>query len=129
MKKTAYYLLFIVLSSCLWLACTKANEESLKPNSPGGGGNNCDTVAMKYAANIKPILQSACYSCHGNGLNSGGVTLDTYAGVKAVAGNGRLMGAITHASGYAPMPQGGSKLSDCNINKIRGWINHGALNN
>jgi hypothetical protein len=27
------------------------------------------------------------------------------------------------------MPKGGSKIPDCDINKIRAWINRGSLNN
>jgi hypothetical protein len=27
------------------------------------------------------------------------------------------------------MPKGGGKLSDCDINKIRSWLNKGMLNN
>ena len=84
---------------------------------------------MTYAANIKPILQNACFSCHGNGLSQNGINFDTYSGVKAVADNGKLVGAITHASGFSPMPQSAPKLSDCNINKIKDWVNQGAPNN
>jgi hypothetical protein len=46
-----------------------------------------------------------------------------------VADNGKLVGAITHAAGFLPMPQSAPKLSDCNINKIKDWVNRGALNN
>ncbi|MFN2457364.1 MAG: cytochrome c [Chitinophagaceae bacterium] len=124
MKTRSYYLIFLLLSVVI-LACTKSNEIDL-----GGirGGANCDTVNMKLAVNVRPILQANCFSCHGNGIVNGGVTLDTYAGVKAVADNGKLIGTITHASGFPPMPQTGIKLSDCNINKIRAWINRGAKN-
>jgi mono/diheme cytochrome c family protein len=84
---------------------------------------------MTYSNDVQPILEANCYSCHGNGNINGGVTLDNYAGVKAVADNGFLVGVITHAAGYPPMPDGGGKLSDCNINKIKDWINRGATNN
>jgi len=43
--------------------------------------------------------------------------------------NGKLLGAVTHASGYSPMPKNQAQLSDCNIQKITNWINKGALNN
>jgi hypothetical protein len=104
-------------------SCSKKNEEEL------GGNTTCNSTNMTFAANIKPILQNACFSCHGNGLSQNGINFDTYAGVKAVADNGKLVGAITHASGFSPMPQSAPKLSDCNINKIEDWVNHGALNN
>jgi hypothetical protein len=55
--------------------------------------------------------------------------LDTYARVKTVADNGKLMGVITHANGFPQMPKGGNKLSDCNIAKIKKWVDAGAPNN
>ena len=123
MKKLFSFLSGILLLSGLVFSCTKKNEEEL------GTGTVCDTNNMTYTANIKPILQNYCFSCHGNGLSENGINFDTYAGVKAVADNGRLVGAITHAAGYAPMPQSAPKLSDCNINRIKDWVNHGAANN
>ena len=128
MKKL--FLIGMILTSLLVLSCSKSNEETQQQNTNGNtGGNNCDTVNMKYAADVLPIIQANCYSCHGNGLSQNGVSLDSYAKVKTQADNGNLIGVITHADGYPPMPQGAAKLSDCNINKIRSWINRGALNN
>lgn len=132
--KQRYYFLPVVAIGMMLFACSKSSDV---PDNTGGsnntpGGSNpgsCDTVNMKYVANVQPILQANCYSCHGNGQANGGVTLDNYAGVKAVADNGKLIGVITHAPGFPPMPKGGAKLSDCNINKIRSWINRGAQNN
>ena len=134
MKHSLYCLCLITLSVIIF-SCSKSGDDTTGGNTGGnntGGGTNpgtCDTVNMQYTAHVKPILQGNCYSCHGNGQSNGGVTLDTYNGVKAVADNGKLIGVITHAAGYKPMPQGGAKLSDCNINKIRSWINRGGLNN
>ena len=128
MKKL--FLIGIILTSLIVISCSKSNEETLQQNTNGNtGGNNCDTVNMKYAADVLPIIQANCYSCHGNGLSQNGVSLDSYAKVKVQADNGNLIGVITHADGYPPMPQGAAKLSDCNINKIRSWISRGALNN
>ena len=123
MKKLLCFVM--ALSGCLFIvfSCSKKSEDELN------GGATCDSANMKFTANIKPILQSFCFSCHGNGLSQNGINFDTYAGVKAVADNGKLVGAITHAAGFSPMPQNASKLSDCNINKIKDWVNSGALNN
>lgn len=116
---------FLIFSGAVFIvySCSKKNEEDLN------GGATCSSSNMTYTANIKPILQSFCFSCHGNGLSENGVNFDTYAGVKAVVDNGKLIGVITHSAGFPAMPQGGAKLSDCNISKIQDWINHGALNN
>ena len=133
MKKLVSIAASVVFACILVISCSKSSEDEVAPPPPaggGGGGNNsCDTVNMTYATHVKAILQNNCYACHGNGQVNGGVTLDSYAGVKAVADNGKLIGVITHSTGFPQMPQGGPKLSDCNINKIRGWINRGAPNN
>ena len=115
------------------LSCSKDSEdEAGNPNNPNNpGGNNCDTANRKYAAHVVPILSSNCYSCHGTNTNSGsgGIVLEGYENLKAKATSGTLIGVITHAAGYPQMPQGAAKLSDCNINIIRSWINNGAQNN
>ena len=108
-------------------SCSKQNEETLKAR--GGGGVTCDTTGMKYAADVLPILQANCYRCHGNGNVTGGITLDGYAALVTQVNNGNLIGAITHAPGYTPMPFDGGKLSDCDIAKIKAWINEGTPNN
>ena len=126
-KTMTYGCLLLIITGLIWSSCSKSNEVSLKNSS--GSPNNCDTANMTYSTDILPILQANCYSCHGNGLSQNGVSLDSYDKVKTQADNGNLINVITHADGYPPMPQGAAKLSDCSINKIRGWINRGALNN
>jgi hypothetical protein len=124
--------IFVCLSliSFVLIGCSKSNEETELKNSQGTGGTvNCDTVDMKYAADIQPILQANCYSCHSNGHFESGVSLENYDKVKIQVGNGNLLGVITHASGYPAMPFGLPKLSDCTINKIKDWVGRGASNN
>lgn len=119
------------------LSCSKDSEDNANnppgnpPGGGGGGGNTCDTTNRQYAAHVVPILSANCYSCHGTNSNggSGGITLQGYANIRPYATNGTLIGVITHAAGFPAMPQGGAKLSDCNINVIRSWINNGAQNN
>lgn len=121
MKRIVWAFVFFLLI----FSCTKKSEEELGENT----NNTCESTNMTFATNIKSILQSFCFGCHGNGLSQNGINFDTYAGVKAVADNGKLVGAISHASGFVAMPQSAAKLSDCNINKIKSWVNSGALNN
>lgn len=131
MKRTPYFM-YVMLLAAVVVSCSKSNEEEINNGDNGGNnGNTCDTANIKFVANIKPILQNNCYACHSNvnSGTSGGVKLEDYADVKAHADNGNLIGTITHAAGYPPMPQGGSKLSDCNINKIKAWIGRGSQNN
>jgi mono/diheme cytochrome c family protein len=131
MKKLLFPLFAIAIAfSTVIVSCSKDNEQDLSnENPPGGGGNTCDTANMTYTANVLPIISASCYGCHANGSASGGVSLGSYASLKTQVDNGNLLHVINHDAGYPAMPQGGTKLSDCNINKIRAWINHGALNN
>jgi uncharacterized membrane protein len=124
---------FLVISTLALLVfgCSKKSADTVvNPPPGGGGGGSCDTVNVKYTS-VNSILSSNCYSCHGSSSNSGsgGIVLEGYANLKVKADNGKLIGVITHAAGFSPMPQGGTKLSDCNINKIRSWINNGTQNN
>lgn len=132
--KTKINLLLAGAAFCcltIW-SCSKSNETTVANPGNGNGGTTtptCDTVNMQYTANVLPIIKTNCYGCHGNGAASGGISLDSYEKLKTQASSGKLIAVITHASGVSPMPQGASKLSDCDINKIRSWINRGILNN
>lgn len=92
----------------------------------------CDASVFTYSSVIKPIIDGNCVGCH-NGGTSAPAALDyrTYEGLKAVALNGRLVGAITHAAGFSPMPKGTNnpKLSECKIEQIKKWVQAGAPNN
>ena len=109
------------------ISCKKENEETLI-NKQGGPGI-CDTLNTKYSLNILPIIQNNCYSCHGNGQSEGGITLDGHNNLKIQADNNNLVGVITHTPGYPQMPEGLPQLSDCDINKIKNWVSHGAPDN
>lgn len=123
-------LIILAITVVSIIGCSKTNEQTeSRNNSTGGNTGTCDTVNMKYAANVQPIIQANCYSCHGNGQAEGGISLDTYTKLKQRVDNGTLINVITHASGFQPMPKGLPKLSDCNINKIRSWVARGAPNN
>ena len=89
----------------------------------------CNTVNVSYSGFIAPLFTTFCNGCHSGGNPSGGILLNSYNGVKAVAQNGRLMGAISWSAGFQRMPQSGNKLSNCSIDKIQAWINDGAPNN
>ena len=92
--------------------------------------SDCDTFSVSFVYDIQSILNNNCVSCH-NSNNANGnppVVLDNYDSVKVVADNGRLLGTITGQLGYASMPPGGS-LPECDINKIKNWINNDATNN
>lgn len=99
---------------------------NLTCNANAGG---CNTTMMRFATNVRPVLQNSCNGCHSGTSPSGGIDLSTYDGVRAVALNGRLAGAIRRDAGFAAMPQGGNPLPACTTDQIVAWINDGALNN
>lgn len=90
---------------------------------------SCNTTGVTFSGTIQPILSNKCTGCHSGPSPSGGVRLNTHAGVAAVANDGRLYGAIAHLQGFEPMPQGGDQLPQCDIDRIRAWIDAGAPNN
>ncbi len=87
------------------------------------------TGTISYTAKVVPILQTNCYGCHSGASPSGGQAMGTYTADKALVTNGKLIGTITHATGFSPMPKGGSKISNCNIAVIQKWVTAGAPNN
>ncbi len=123
------FLQFMLLSTLTLLtaACYRDNAEELYPQVPGSG--NCDLSNVTYQATIAPVMVSSCNSCHTGASASGGVITNTYEGLKSIALNGKLYGAVSHNSGYSPMPQNGNKLDACTIDKIKAWIDAGALQN
>jgi hypothetical protein len=116
------------------LGCSKSNEDDLD-NNPGGNNpppTTCVTTNMSYATNIAPIIQANCFGCHSNTsfpTSGAPFSLEGHANLVKKVNDGRLMGAINHEAGFKPMPQGSSKLAACDINKIKAWIDAGALNN
>lgn len=89
----------------------------------------CDTNSFSFSTSIQPLINTNCVGCHNASLASGGIRLDNYTSVKAVADDGRLFGAISHQQGFVAMPQGGAKLPECNITQVKKWIASGAPDN
>jgi len=66
--------------------------------------------------------------CHNATLASGGINVDNYQGLSAIAANGKLVGSIEGLQGFIAMPQG-RKLDSCSIKQIKIWVNKGFPNN
>jgi cytochrome c5 len=132
MKKSTHrpLVLLLALAASLVSSCSSDNTQDQDPQpKPDPQDQQCVTTAVTYTNTIVSLMNANCNSCHSTALATDGVVLDTYAGVKAQASTGKLMGVITHAPGLPPMPSGGAKLSDCNIAKIKKWVDDGAPNN
>jgi hypothetical protein len=113
---------------------SKAQKDSIAAWINQGAKNttncncSCDATQFTFTAIVQPIINNQCVGCHKSGSLGGNIDLSTYALIKAQVTNGKLLGSITQAVGYSAMPKG-SKLSDCQINQIKNWINASALNN
>lgn len=123
------YLLVPALGLCitggiLFPGCYYDKEENLYPST-----GNCDTANVTFAGTIQPLLQANCYACHSQAAGQGGIILEGHANVVIRVNDGKLIGAISHASGFSPMPKNGQKLAECEIKRIQVWINAGAPNN
>jgi len=103
-------------------ACVKRNAVEI-----GGGG--CDTVNVSYSLQIVPILQDNCYTCHKGPGASSGIDFSNYSAFKGWAESGYVIGDLTAAPGFTPMPYGLPPLSGCEINTILAWIHQGTPNN
>lgn len=89
---------------------------------------SCSPSNVGFAADIQTILNSNCIGCHSGSTISGGVNLSTHAGVQSVAQSGKLLNAVSQNGQATPMPPNG-KLSPCNVQKIKVWIEEGSKNN
>jgi uncharacterized membrane protein len=115
-------LLLILLGS--FSGCYYDKEEELYP-----GSQTCDTSAVTFGSSVQPIIQNRCVSCHSGTFPSAGIDLSTYQNINIYAQNGSLVGVIDHQSGFSPMPQGTPKMLQCEIDKIKTWVNSGSPNN
>lgn len=120
------YSIIFIFALALLSSCYYDKAQEIYPASVA-----CDTTDVKYSTHVVPILNQNCAlgGCHNTASKAAGVAYDTHAETLITVNNNKLMNTIKHVSGFSQMPKGGSKLSDCDINKIQIWINKGALNN
>jgi mono/diheme cytochrome c family protein len=117
----------LFLSVCIGLTgCYYDTEEELYPDS----GVACDTVSVSYETDIKQIFNSNCNECH-SGTAAPSVQLNNYEATQTYlnTNKAKFLSSITWDGNASNMPQSSTKMSDCNINTIRAWINAGYPNN
>lgn len=117
----------LILLIALLAGCYYDTEERLYPkiSSP------CDDTVVTFSSTVTTILHS-CQTCHSNSnatSSGGGIKLENYADVVKLVNSGKLMGSIRHDNGFIAMPQGGGKLSDCEISQLQKWIDNKTPNN
>jgi len=116
-----YVATICIMSFLLSVACTSVNKEELTTG-------DCEFTVSTYTANVQPILQNNCISCHSGPAPSGGFSMSVFQEIKNRAESGRLSDAINHRDNLK-MPYNLPKLSDCDIKKIDAWITAGANEN
>lgn len=125
MKKDLKYVFLLSSLFLLFEGCYNDNEYDLYPFPSGP----CDSTSVSYSQTIVPIVNANCIICHSAANPSGNVIANTWEGLSTQALNGNLWGGVNWESGFVPMPKDGSKLSGCDLAKIKNWINQGAPNN
>ena len=87
----------------------------------------CETEGLTYTNFAQDLLSSNCSNaaCHGAGTTTT-FEMSDYATTSAAVAFNRIVGSINHTDGFSAMPKGGTKLADCDIDKLTAWINDGA---
>lgn len=126
--KNMFSILAVAVTLLFFSSCYYDKEELLYGSS--GNAPCTDTTGMvSYAQKVVPLFQQYCYSCHTGSFPSGNIVMGTYSTDKAIGQNGKLYGSINHLAGFAAMPQGMPKLSNCQIALVKKWIDSGMANN
>ena len=123
MKRLLIKFTVIIAIAIAFNSCYNDSEEALYRFTSSG---SCDTSSVTYSGTISAIVAGNCMPCHNSSSASGGVTLDSYSGIKVVADNGKLVNTVTYVS--HPMPPSG-QMEACKVSQIVSWVNKGALNN
>lgn len=79
-----------------------------------------------FSKDVYPVLQRACFECHGPEKHKGGLRLDTSSPQHAKIGGDLLRRVALPKEDKDAMPRRGSRLTPADINHLRDWINSGA---
>lgn len=88
---------------------------------------DCDTTNVTYASQVSVIIGNNCLGCHDQATANGGIVLESYDQVAALANDGTIQGVIHAQQGYPQMPPN-NPLSDCKKTIIDKWIENGTPN-
>lgn len=120
-KFPALFCLFMLFVTSYY-SCTK----DVGP-LPTSNVSLCDSLNVKYAADIKPIMITYCAisGCHETGYPYGDLSAYT-ADLQAYVNSGALRNQVIVTKA---MPQTGGPLSFSDLQKIDCWLSAGAPNN
>lgn len=133
----------IIIGSCRHQVDAPLNPGSGNGGTGSGGGSGssatlCDTTKIYFQQQILPVLLSNCAmsGCHDDASHQEGVVLTSYEKVMSTAGiragrpdNSELFERITETDPGKRMPRPPQNpLSQDQVQRIRKWIEQGALN-
>jgi hypothetical protein len=138
LMKKIYLSVLSISAICFLNSCYYDNFKEISPK--GAIPEPCDSMGViSYSLQIQPIMAAACnQNCHNPTASSGSRDLTDYSQVSGATNDGTaspgdwgsLYGTMSHDPNYGnDMPKGGSKVSDCDLAKIRKWAAAGAPNN
>jgi hypothetical protein len=107
-----------------------------KPQAAGQASAGKSTTPVVFATQIRPILASRCYTCHGPDVQQHGLRLDSLQAILTGATNEKVVNPGDSQNSHIirrlmgleqpQMPYGGPPLSPEQIDLIRNWIDQGA---
>ncbi|MBL7808247.1 MAG: c-type cytochrome [Saprospiraceae bacterium] len=100
-------------------------EQGALNNACNEGYGQCDTSNVTYTNYVQALVANKCQGCHGANNPGAGIKLTNYAEVKASVESGKFYNSIIWTPGYSAMPQNSAKLSTCQLNKVKAWIDKG----
>lgn len=117
MKTAITMLLFLGCCLLCTTGCTYDIETELNPI--------CDTASMDYQKITAVLQEGTCLTCHSGANAEADLDFSTYTGISAYLDNpsNQLLDRITIGSTGDLMPPNGNRLSNCNVSKIRAWLN------
>ena len=120
--KTFFPLTALIAVGALWASVSRAPAAETEE-------------LLSFEINILPIVQADCLLCHGENLQQNGLDLRTRDSIQKGGESGPAIvpgsaeeSLLFEKVSSGEMPMGGEKLSDEEIERIRHWINAGALN-
>jgi hypothetical protein len=118
-----------------WIDEGKFEANAVEATEPAQSASTSGASPL-FAKEVRPILASRCYQCHGPEIQQNGLRLDSLAAVLKGSDYGPVV--VPHKSGESrllrrllaqerpQMPYGGPPLSPAEIETVRKWIDAGA---
>ncbi len=134
MPKDWLFIGMLTAAAPAWCAAPASSAEPAK-TLPAPASRSVD-----FAADVQPLLQKNCYSCHGAENQEGGLRLDQKtralqggdSGAEIVPGKSaesrlvRVMAGVDEDFGQMPPDGKGKPLSAAEVGLVRAWIDQGA---